>query len=94
MYRERWPYICASSGALGVREQYIRRHTALQQMKFDDPLECYFTGYSISPSHIMLDRNDIFVAQVAQPHLVPKALFRFIKYGLGEGVRLNFFKLK
>ncbi|OAY63670.1 F-box/WD repeat-containing protein sel-10 [Ananas comosus] len=63
LFTERWPYICASSGALGVREQYIRRHTALQQMKFDDPLECYFTGYSISPSHIMLDRNDIFVAQ-------------------------------
>lgn len=60
---ERWPRQHISSGCSGVREQYLARQTALHQMKFEDPLKVWFTTYPMPHSHIMLDRNDILLAQ-------------------------------
>ncbi|CAL9180761.1 unnamed protein product [Musa hybrid cultivar] len=64
LFREQWPHLSVLSGAPGVREQYLSRHMALHQLKFDDPSEIYFnTTYSIPASHISLDRNAILLAQ-------------------------------
>ena len=54
-------------GALGLRELYIRRHTEVHQMKFDDPLSAIYrlNPAEATPSHLMLDRNSIWVCQVS-----------------------------
>ncbi|XP_072998742.1 uncharacterized protein [Typha latifolia] len=63
LFAEHWPHQSLFPGASGAREQYIGRHTALHQMKFDDSLKVFFFTYPIPHSHIMLDRNDILLAQ-------------------------------
>ncbi|WOL09165.1 hypothetical protein Cni_G17918 [Canna indica] len=64
LFREQWPCHAVSSGASGVRQQYLARHTALHQLKFDDPYVTYFdTSNSVPVSHILLDRHAIFIAQ-------------------------------
>jgi len=54
-------------GALGLRELYKRRHTEVCQMKFDDPLSAIYhlNPAEATPSHLMLDRNSIWVCQVS-----------------------------
>lgn len=51
--------------ALGLRELYIRRHTEVHQMKFNDPLSAiyYLDPAETTPSHIMMDRNSIWLSQ-------------------------------
>lgn len=64
LFRDQWPFekIC---GAVGLRELYIRRHTEVHQMKFDDPLSAIFhlNPAETSPSHLMLDKNSVWLSQ-------------------------------
>ncbi|KAM0848430.1 hypothetical protein ACQ4PT_054386 [Festuca glaucescens] len=65
LYREQWPFQQVPRGALGIRELYIRRHTEVHQMKFNDPLSSiyYLDPTESAPSHLMLDRNDVWFSQ-------------------------------
>lgn len=63
LFREKWPHCSVSSGATGVREQYLARHTALHQLKFCDPWEIHFNYLYTGPaSHLFLDRNTIILS--------------------------------
>ncbi|PAN32648.1 hypothetical protein PAHAL_5G502500 [Panicum hallii] len=63
--RDQWPFEEVPRGALGLRELYIRRHTEVHQMKFDDPLSAIYhlNPAEATPSRLMLDRNCIWVCQ-------------------------------
>ncbi|KAG6501229.1 uncharacterized protein LOC121997767 [Zingiber officinale] len=64
LFREKWSHCSVSSGAIGVREQYLARHTALQQLKFCDPWEIHFNNFYFEPaSHLFLERNSILLSQ-------------------------------
>ncbi|RLM91880.1 pleiotropic regulator 1-like [Panicum miliaceum] len=65
LFRDQWPFEEVPRGALGLRELYIRRHTEVHQMKFDDPLSAIYhlNPAEATPSHLMLDRNCIWVCQ-------------------------------
>ncbi|XBI25494.1 hypothetical protein VPH35_050422 [Triticum aestivum] len=65
LYRGQWPFQQVSREALGIRELYIRRHTEVHQMKFDDPLSSiyYLDPTELTPSHLMLDRNGVWFSQ-------------------------------
>jgi hypothetical protein len=67
-FREQWPFQQVPRGALGIRELYIRRHTEVHQMKFNDPLSSiyYLDPTESAPSHLMLDRNDVWFCQVSE----------------------------
>ncbi|KAK1259408.1 hypothetical protein QJS04_geneDACA021398 [Acorus gramineus] len=66
VYRERWPEQFFSSGlsqVSGIREKYLARRIELQQFKFLDPSIIQLKSHTIPPSHILIDRNCIIVAQ-------------------------------
>ncbi|KAG2595195.1 hypothetical protein PVAP13_5KG057700 [Panicum virgatum] len=65
LFRDQWPFEEVPCGALGLRELYKRRHTEVCQMKFDDPLSAIYhlNPAEATPSHLMLDRNSIWVCQ-------------------------------
>ncbi|KAL5219719.1 hypothetical protein ABZP36_024432 [Zizania latifolia] len=65
LFRERWPFQQVPRGALGFRELYIHRHTEVHQMKFLDPISAIYhpNPAGVTPSHLMLDRNDIWLSQ-------------------------------
>jgi len=65
MSRERWPFQCISSGPEGVREKYMDRHVAVNQFKFLDPMGVILSHYPIPCSHILLKKNEAFLAQVS-----------------------------
>ncbi|KAK1281847.1 hypothetical protein QJS10_CPB22g00848 [Acorus calamus] len=63
---ERWPEQFFSSGlsqVSGIREKYLARRIELQQFKFLDPSIIQLKSHTIPPSHILLDKNCIIVAQ-------------------------------
>ncbi|RCV25010.1 hypothetical protein SETIT_5G132500v2 [Setaria italica] len=64
LFRDQWPFE-KIRGAVGLRELYIRRHTEVHQMKFDDPLSAifYLNPAETSPSHLMLDKNSVWLSQ-------------------------------
>ncbi|CAO2185978.1 unnamed protein product [Urochloa humidicola] len=65
LFRDQWPFEKVPCRALGLRELYIRRHTEVHQMKFNDPLSAiyYLNPAETTPSHLMLDRNSIWLCQ-------------------------------
>ncbi|KAL6626889.1 hypothetical protein ACP70R_030615 [Stipagrostis hirtigluma subsp. patula] len=65
LFRDQWPFQKVPRGALGLREQYIRRHTEVHKMKFDDPASAiyYLNPTETAPSHLMLDSNCIWLCQ-------------------------------
>ncbi|CAL4978300.1 unnamed protein product [Urochloa decumbens] len=65
LFRDQWPFEKVPCRALGLRELYIRRHTEVHQMKYDDPLSAiyYLNPAETTPSHLMLDRNSIWLCQ-------------------------------
>ncbi|KAA8530330.1 hypothetical protein F0562_005039 [Nyssa sinensis] len=71
LFREQWPQQVASfSQTSGVREEYLARHTALQQFKFSDPLVADFYTNAKPYSHVFLDKNDIIFSQGAMIHML------------------------
>ncbi|CAO2193984.1 unnamed protein product [Urochloa humidicola] len=65
LFRDQWPFEKVPCRALGLRELYIRRHTEVHQMKFNDPLSAiyYLNPAETTPSHLMLDRNSVWLCQ-------------------------------
>lgn len=65
LFRNQWPSQQVPRGALGLRELYIRRHTEVHQMKFVDPISAFYypNPTEVTPSHLMLDRNYIWLSQ-------------------------------
>ncbi|KAL6838749.1 hypothetical protein ACP4OV_031463 [Aristida adscensionis] len=65
LFRDQWPFLQVSCGASGLRDQYIRRHAEVNQMKFDDPTSAiyYFNPAETTPSNLVLDSNYIWFSQ-------------------------------
>ncbi|KAJ4961157.1 hypothetical protein NE237_021067 [Protea cynaroides] len=63
-FREQWPQVSSSSAITsGVRAAYLSRHTAVQQFKFVDPRAFQYYSSAKPCSHILLDKDDMFLAQ-------------------------------
>ncbi|KAI9153178.1 hypothetical protein LWI28_007239 [Acer negundo] len=65
LFRDHWPQevLSGSLQALGVREAYLARRTALHQFKFIDPFVADFYSAAKPFDHILLDKNDIIFSQ-------------------------------
>lgn len=66
LFRERWspPIPCSAFPTSSVREIYTARHTAVQQLKFADPIVADFpTTYFRSPNLVLLDKNELVYTQ-------------------------------
>ncbi|KAI5665617.1 hypothetical protein M9H77_15470 [Catharanthus roseus] len=72
LFRGRWPQPIPyySIQKSSVREAYLMRHNAVQQLKFEDPLVADFYADLKSQDFMLLDKNEIIYSQASLIHIL------------------------